>query len=570
MQRTRELVDAHETAQAILAELVTEAAAATLEEDGLEHLGSTVETLTDLHTAGWNGIWCSVLADRFAAGAVPPAAVVAGNPPWVKWSHLPPAYADFIKPHCIALGVFSEDTWVGGIESDISTVITYTSLSRFCENNGTLAFFITGTVFASKSSQGFRRWRLPATPGGGLRRAEPFTVVKVEDFAAVAPFEGVSNHPALLILRRNRRPTRHPVTYRVWKALKIDGRVVRTFVDAETFRSRSSSVTLRAQPVPGSDAGPWLKGTATQLRAWTHLFGSQSPNYRGRKGVTTDANGVFFVKVEPDSQKSIARITNDPSLGRRRLQHVRGARVEREHLYPLLRGQGVAPFRATPDPDYCILLPQHEMNGDPDLVRTAPGTYRYLNRFRDILKTRSSYRRFQARQPWWSLWNTGPYTFAPFKVAWQEMSGGRFAAAFVGSHTHPGLERKVVVPDHKVYFVPLPCEEEAAFLTGFLNAPLVAAAVSAYAAALSLGVSVVEYLLIPNYDARNPHHAQLAELAKEITALERGASAQQELALTALVAAALSIPADVLADLESLDEETRQAATFALRSSSSA
>lgn len=45
---------------------------------------STVGNLVELHDQRWNGIWCSILADRFAAGAIPPSSHICGNPPWVK------------------------------------------------------------------------------------------------------------------------------------------------------------------------------------------------------------------------------------------------------------------------------------------------------------------------------------------------------------------------------------------------------------------------------------------------------------------------------------------------------
>jgi len=138
-------------------------------------LEGTVEILVDLKRQGWDGIWCSLLADRFAAGAIPPSTHICGNPPWVKWSHLPPEYAAFIKPRCLSLGVFSQDVWVGGIESDISTVITYESIEKWLAPNGVLAFFITGTVFTNPSSQGFRRFKL-------RNSAVSVRVERVEDF----------------------------------------------------------------------------------------------------------------------------------------------------------------------------------------------------------------------------------------------------------------------------------------------------------------------------------------------------------------------------------------------------
>jgi Putative RNA methylase family UPF0020 len=516
MQRIRELIDADLPATAVLAAVASHPAVSTSD---TAVLGATVQTLVRLHTAGWNGIWCSVLTDRFVAGSIRQVDLVAGNPPWVKWSHLPPEYAEFIKPRCLELGIFSDDSWVGGIESDISTIITYEALANYCAGGGALAFLITGTVFANESSQGFRRWRLPA---GAAGPAEDITVSTVEDYAAVAPFEGVSNHPTLLVLRRNGKPTDYPVPYVVWTPPRDGGRVRRWFPDAAEFRSAATAVQLAARPVPGSDAGPWLKGTPAQLDAWARLFGAQQPSYRARKGITTDANGVFFVRVVPSSTVDAVSVSNDPSLGRREVARVSRAQVEAEHVFPLLRGKGVAPFRALPDPDHAVLVPQRGMHGDRDLPASSPRTYRYLSRFRAVLESRSSYRRFQRGQAWWSLWSTGAYTFAPYKVVWQEMSGGRFAAAYIGSWRHPVLGERVVVPDHKVYFVPVDTEDEAAYLAGVLNAPVVSTAITAYAAALSLGVSVVEYLRIPAYDRTHPDHAGLSALAVEITAAGGG------------------------------------------------
>src|SRR5699024_6086570 len=105
-------------------------------------------------------------------------------------------------------------------------------------------------------------------------------------------------------------------------------------------------------------------------------------------------------------------------------------------------------------------MPKRGMYGDDELVKTALTTDRFLKIARLILKSRSSYKRFQERAgaPWWSLWSTGSYTFAPFKVVWREMGGGRFEAAYIGDHDDAVLGSKRVIPDHKVYFVP--CETE--------------------------------------------------------------------------------------------------------------
>lgn len=97
------------------------------------------------------------------------------------------------------------------------------------------------------------------------------------------------------------------------------------------------------------------------------------------------------------------------------------------------------------------------------------------------------------------------------------MSGNHFAAAYIGLFDDPQLGPKIVIPDHKLYFVPVETEEEAAYLAGILNAPLIGNAIQAYAPQLSLGVSVVEYLHIPKLDISDAQHAQMVELSKQIT-----------------------------------------------------
>jgi len=265
-----------------------------------------------------------------------------------------------------------------------------------------------------------------------------------------------------------------------------------------------------------------LKGTEAEHTIWQALFDASAPSaYVARKGVTTDRNGIYFVRASRPRQSGLVPIVNDPEgAGRTRGIPVVAMDVEPDHLFPLLRGRGLKAFRAQPDPNYKIILPQRGMHGDPELMASTRRTLRFFERFRDELSKRASYRHFQRGRAFWSTWSTGSYTFSPYKVLWKEMSGGRFCAAYVGEIDDPILGRKVAVPDHKLYMVALNIAEEAQFLTGILNARTVAAAVGAYAAQLSLGTSVIDYLKIPLFDPSNIDHLQIAEIARLIT--ERG------------------------------------------------
>ena len=522
--RIRLLIDDNKDAGEILSRVVREYGLG----DESQALRETIETLCELHSRGWNGIWCPIIADRFAAGAIKPVKYICGNPPWVKWSHLPREYANFIKPFCQAMGVFSSDRWVGGIESDISTVITFKAIENYLSDKGKLGFFINGTVFINESSEGFRRFSIEDK---GIKCA----LRLIEDFDQISPFDGVSNNPVFFIVQRG-ATTRFPVPFRKWEAKAPNGKRISRFPNAKTFKATATKETLLIQPIPGGDGSrPWLVGSQMDQALFGKVFNEGETVYRARKGVTTDRNGIFWVRVLGKSRNGKVEIENAPEIGRiKGIPKVRG-HVEEEHVFPLLRGRDVLPFRASPG-DLRIIVPQRGMHGDPELPETHIETYKFLRKFKSKLEARSSFKRFQARggHPFYSLWSTGSYTFAPYKVLWREMGGGEFAVAYIGNYNDPLLGEKMVIPDHKLYFIPVRSEAEAAYLTGLLNAPITTSAVSAYASQLSLGVSVAEYLHLPQYSASNPVHKRLASLAKRITKNGRGPNEKDLLKLDAI------------------------------------
>lgn len=508
--KIRTLIDANFSATKISSSIQKTLEVMGLDASDIAIVAATVVNLVDLHNQGWNGIWCSILADRFAAGAIPPSSHVCGNPPWVKWSNLPKEYALSIQQHCRDLGVFSTDKWVGGIEADISTVITYQAVKHYLARKGRIGFFLPGSVFTTESSAGFRKFSIDA---GRL----VCKVLLVEDYKDIRPFDGVSNHATFLMLQRD-LPTSFPISHITWQTGGGATSKLRTFASADDFRRRATRVEGQALPVPGGDGSrPWLVGSSLDQAVFAKVFadGAQ-PQYKARKGVTTDRNGIYWVHALGQTAPGSVTVRNVAGIGKTKGIPEITAAIESEHLFPLLRGRGVAPFHAVPEDQLRIVMPQREMHGDPDLPASYPQTYKFLSRFKSHLEQRSSLKRFQKGQAFYSLWSTGPYTFSPFKVLWREI-GSVFAAAYIGSATIDFAGEKVVIPDHKLYFIPVDSEPEAAYLTGFLNAPVITKAVSAYAAQLSLGVSIAEYLKIPVFDEFDDRMSKIAKIARTIT-----------------------------------------------------
>jgi N-6 DNA Methylase len=506
--RIRGLIDADLSTLAITKALLPDLQSAGLDPSEIATVDVTIANLEALHRQGWNGIWCSILADRFAAGAIPPAAFVCGNPPWVKWSNLPAEYAQSIRQSCRDLGVFSADNWVGGIESDISTVLTFQAIRSYLATKGKLGFLLPGSVFTTESSAGFRSLKV----GGQIA----CKAVLVEDFNSIRPFDGVSNHPTFLMLERDAE-TAFPVPYRTWTLPKESG-TLRKFASAAQFKAAALRADEFAVPVPGAGSSrPWLVGSADDHLIFGKVFSSGGkPQYQARKGVTTDRNGIFWVNEIKQAGPGLVQIRNAADVGKTRGIPEITASIEAEHIFPLLRGRGVNPFSAIPEHSLRLILPQRGMHGDENLPIDFPKTFGFLNRFREHLEKRSSLKRFQKGKPFYSLWSTGDYTFSPFKVLWREM-GNKFAAAYIGSTNTLWAGTKTVVPDHKLYFIPVDSESEAAYLTAFLNAPIIAGAVSAYGAQLSLGASVAEYLRIPRFDPTNSTMQEMSAMAVSLT-----------------------------------------------------
>src|SRR5207245_2208792 len=60
----------------------------------------TFRSVAALERDDWNRIWCRIVRNHFASVAIGRCRFIAGNPPWVRWSELPAAYAERIKPTC--------------------------------------------------------------------------------------------------------------------------------------------------------------------------------------------------------------------------------------------------------------------------------------------------------------------------------------------------------------------------------------------------------------------------------------------------------------------------------------
>jgi hypothetical protein len=258
-------------------------------------------------------------------------------------------------------------------------VITYQAVKHYLAKDGRLGFFLPGSVFTTESSAGFRKFSIDS---GRLA----CKVVLVEDYQDIRPFDGVSNNPTFLILQRD-AVTRFPVPYHSWVGSDDAAPTQRRYASAGQFRQIARCIEGVAIPVPGGDGTrPWLVGSTQDQAVFAKVFAAGAkPEYKARKGVTTDRNGIFWVYATGQSAPAAVTVRNAADIGKTKGIPEITAAIEAEHLFPLLRGRGVAPFNAVPETELRLVMPQRGMHGDPDLPATFPQTYKFLNRERPVI-----------------------------------------------------------------------------------------------------------------------------------------------------------------------------------------
>jgi hypothetical protein len=190
--------------------------------------------------------------------------------------------------------------------------------------------------------------------------------------------------------------------------------------------------------------------------------------------------------------------------------------LEPDLLYPLLRSGDVGRWHS--DPKALILVTHERGKGlkaipEHQMAVRLPKTYAYLKHFEVELASRSGYRRyFKSSDPFYSVFNVGDYTFAPFKVVWPNI-GSEITAAVVSEY-----QSKLVIPQHIVTLVACEQQREAHYICSVLNTSAFNFAVQSYSqkGGKSFGTpQVLENVRVPQFDPTNTVHLRLADLSQQ-------------------------------------------------------
>lgn len=481
-------------------------------------LRHTYNQILELHRQQWNGIWFRVVRNFFWSATAGHFDIIVGNPPWVRWSKLPDAYRERVKPTCEGYGIFSNTKRHGGNELDISAMITYTTADKWLKANGRLAFVITGTIFQNPSSSGFRKFKLDAKTY--LRPAS------VHDLKSLKPFEDASNHTVVALFDKTAKMPKYPIPYELWSAKpEFSGSIPGNSVWSDV-QNRINIAKKEAAPVEHVGT-PWAILTPGRYKLLKALAGTCTWT-EGRKGITTDLNGVYFVPIlQVNHSNGLVQIESQPGAGKKNIGQPKNAWVEATLLYPLIKGAGdfEACYIKSSNPSYSstmqyafvpntgISSAEYQQSATQLDSPALKKTKAWFQTFKPILEARSTYRRQMKGAPFQAIYNVGNYTFQPWKVIWPEMSS-KFYAAVAGSAHVPTVGNRPFVPDHKVYFAGFDNKEPAYFLCGLLNTAIVREWIESHTVKIQMG-NVFKHTKLPEYDARNASHQQLASYVEQ-------------------------------------------------------
>jgi len=473
-------------------------------------LQALYEQLLELHKKGLDGLWARLLKNNFAPLTVGKFDHVVGNPPWVNWENLPDGYRQNTAHLWTGYALFPHrgfEAILGKAKDDISILMAYVAMDRFLKPRGRLGFVITQSLFKTAGAgQGFRRFRLG-------EEGDPIRVVHVDDMVELNPFEGASNRTAVMVLEKG-EPTRYPVPYTVWRK---KGRGRFTYDSTlEEVKAATHTLDFFAEPVdPNDPTSPWLTAPKGALRAVRKVLGES--DYTAHEGVNTGgANAVYWVEIVAKRPDGLVVVRNITKGAKRQVPEVTEA-IEPDLLYPLLRGRDVRRWQAEPSA-FTLLThkPGMRLTAIPEgeMQETYPRTWAYLKRFESILRERAAFKRYFTRKdrnrkvietgPFYSMFDVGDYTFAPWKVVWREVSHTLDTAAAVPSDDKP------TIADHTL----ITSSSEAFYVSGLLNSAPSRMAVQAYIV-LHPDPHILDRISIPKYAPADPVHQALAEASKE-------------------------------------------------------
>ena len=493
----------------------------------LSHLQSLANSLVRLHRNSWDGIWVRIITNFMMVARLNRFDMIVGNPPWVKWEHLPAAYTRRIKEFCDVRHIFCNDGGMyGGAQLNICALISNVVATNWLTEEGTLAFLMPDSIMSQNSYEEFRnfytdyakrkrmflnridRWMAPLRPFkvGNKSVAQDFNTYyyrrEFVDYAKGVPVKTISKQRGVSDMVVNACQT--------WKEalrhLTIEDGLARQLSAASTAFTYVSS-QFDFTPIIGPTAYHYRTGVESTPFEIFKLLGV-GPSDKG------SGHYCFRNKLLKTSRYKVEDIPQE------------GWDFETRYIYPIVEGPNVKPFEYDTGNNFHIIPYSRENTQKPvsmtELYQQSPKLAVYFANHKQLLDQQSEKSKTMHRgDEFYALSKIGPYTFAPHIVAARDNSS--FCASVIHPTMTPWGELKqsicvkhtiIISQDTDGNFI---SEDEAHYINGILNSSIVRAYI--HSTFKTNGFSLKKsHLYLPKYNPQNDIQAKIAQLSREATA----------------------------------------------------
>lgn len=477
-------------------------------------------SLTDLHQNNRDGIWVRIATNFMLIARLSEFDLIVGNPPWVKWEHLPAMYANRIKELCDIKHIFSGAGQFGGTQLNICALISNVTATNWLSKDGVLAFLMPDSIMSQNSYEGFRNFWID------FETKERLYLQHVDRWMApLRPFR-CDNKPV----------TQDFNTY--YFARKYQDYSKGIPVTSITRSKETADETLNASSYDFVMDHLVIKsGKAKQMSEKTTAFAYVSSEYDFDK-VIGETQYLYRTGVEftPQELYMLTGLGKSETPGRYRFANKKfqlskyliedmpdgGWDFETSNIYPMITGPHITAFRYDSSNEYCILPYQQTDTkapiGTEQMLAENRNVFMYLADHKAIIDQQSEKSKQMHRgDAFYALSKIGPYTFAEHIVAARDNSN--FCASVITAGSTPWGEKKpTICVKHTIIISQdkqgnLIGEDEAHFICGILNSEIVRQYM--HNSFKSNGYSLNKAnIYLPKYDGRNEYHTKIVELAK--------------------------------------------------------
>lgn len=392
---------------------------------------------------------------------------------------------------------------LGKVRRYIASLFVTRCFHRYLSDDGILGFLISFNVLKTQGAEGFRKYL--------TYRCK---VMKVQELSELYPFEGATNRTGILVIKKGK--SQFPIDCKMWHYQKTSG--IPQDIEIEEVSGITSQHNMKLFPIEKNHPdSPWMICTDKSYDGIKKVI--KRSEYQGHEGVITAMNGVYWLRIESSQPNGL--LVENLAVGKKEVKKKMDA-IEKDLVFPLLRGKDVKRWKASSS--VYIFVPHDPNTGKPIDEKTMrsdfPKSYNFISNFRKALEKRSLHKLWGRKNPFYSLYDIGAYSFSPYKVIWKDVAGkisakGEFGGATVAQMKDDEyVEKKTFIPDSTLMSISCKSLDEAHYISAMMNSIFTRFIATAYAI-LHVRAHILKYIGIGRYNPKDKRHIKLVSLSKK-------------------------------------------------------